>query len=304
MAQPQSHESFQALYADLEAISEPDVPEALLERVAFQLDNLLPDFQGLLDKNVKNPESRQSLATGCTPRLSFSPTRLTYVEGILEVSGEQYNVNAEFQQEALQLAEDLNLDELEAARLYLHSQSETDTTGRSARTISTVFFHQRRRWLLDCLRLVLQNTGDVDQDDILRTGLQEFLDRVVAPPPGSTTNTYIGRCLSSMGDIKSWLQGLADKVNTASVINQGSSEFSETVEFQQASLVTQHELLGVISVYLIKQNHSTLAYFDQLLATLRKVDRYDNLLREHDSLSKYCACGLWSLQPRSSFGLK
>lgn len=192
----------------------------------------------------------------------------------------------------LQLAEDLNLDELEAARLYFQSQSETDTTGRSPRTISTVRFHQRRRWLLDCLRLVLQNAGDVDQDEIVRAGLQGFVDRVLAPPQGSTTRIYIGKCLSSMGDIKSWLQGLADKVNTASVINQGSPEFLEMVEFQQASLVTQHELLGVILVYLIKQNYSTSADFEQLLATLRKVDKYDNLLREHHSPSKYCVCGL------------
>ncbi|CAG8973182.1 hypothetical protein HYALB_00008774 [Hymenoscyphus albidus] len=261
MAGPLSSESFRLLCADLEAIADPDVPDALLKRVSFQLDELQPEFKALLDKNAKNTASRQSLATG-----------------ILEVSGDQYNINSEYQQEVLQLAEDLNLDELEAARLYFHSQSIADVTGESARTTSTIEFHQRRRWLLDCLRLLLQNAGDVDQDEQLRAGLQDYVDRLVAPPLGSNTRQYAGKCLSRMADIRSWLQGLADRLNTASVVKQGSPEFLKMVEFQQSSLVIQHELLGVILVYLIKQNYSVLVDFELLLATLKKVDKYDDLL--------------------------
>ncbi len=59
-----SLESFQALYIDLEAISPTTLSEPLLQRVGLQLDELLPDFQNLLDKKGRNDASRQSLATG------------------------------------------------------------------------------------------------------------------------------------------------------------------------------------------------------------------------------------------------
>jgi hypothetical protein len=57
-------ESFQALYTDLEAIIEANLSEALLLRVGLQLDNLIGDFQGLLDQKARNDSSRQKLATG------------------------------------------------------------------------------------------------------------------------------------------------------------------------------------------------------------------------------------------------
>jgi nuclear pore complex protein Nup205 len=64
MAGSHSLESFQALYTDLAAITESNVSDALLFRVGVQLDEMLGDFQGLLDKKARNDASRQSLATG------------------------------------------------------------------------------------------------------------------------------------------------------------------------------------------------------------------------------------------------
>jgi nuclear pore complex protein Nup205 len=182
----------------------------------------------------------------------------------------------------LRLADDLNLDELDAAQLFLFCQAETDTTGRSARTISIVRFHQRRKYLLDCFRIILQLAGDVDLDETLREGLQDFVGRVVVPQ--SNSPRFLTRCIKGMGEIKSWLQRLADKQNTASVLNPGQQgEDLEVIEFQGSNLVGQHELLSVISLYLVKQNFSAQTDFDLILDTLKKVDKYDHLLREHYS---------------------
>jgi nuclear pore complex protein Nup205 len=212
------------------------------------------------------------------------------VIGRIEISGDEYTVNEEFQQDVLQLADDLNLDELDAAQLFLLCQGETDTTGRPARTISIVRFHQRRKYLLDCLRIILQLAGDVDLDETLRGGFQDFVGRIVAPQVSSTR--YLQRCITSMGDIKSWLQRLADRQSTASVLNSGQQgDEIEMIEFQRSSLVTQHELLSVISLYLVKQNFSAQADFDLILDTLKNADKYDHLLREHYSLklcSEFC----------------
>ena len=64
MAEPNSLESFQALYTDLEAIAEGNTLEPLLLRLGTQLDGLLGDFQAMLDQKARNDASRQKLATG------------------------------------------------------------------------------------------------------------------------------------------------------------------------------------------------------------------------------------------------
>lgn len=199
------------------------------------------------------------------------------------VSGDEYTVNEEFQAASLRLADDLNIDELDAARLFLEAQDETDSSGRPAHTISIIRFHQRRKFLLDCLRTIVQLAADIDQDEAVRDVLQEFIRRVVSPP-GSAAR-YVPRCLSSMGDIKLWLQGLADKVNSASVLGQApQSDISEAIQFQQTSLVMQHESLGLIVFWLLKLNHSVIADFDLVLDTLKRADRYDNLLCKYSQL--------------------
>lgn len=82
-----------------------------------------------------------------------------------------------------------------------------------------------------------------------------------------------------MDDIKSGLQGLADSLNRASLLGQAQQvEAEETIEYQRVSLIKQHESIGVMMVYLVKENHSNVADFDRVLASLQKADKYDNLL--------------------------
>lgn len=127
--------------------------------------------------------------------------------------------------------------------------------------------------------MILQQAANVDQDDGLRAGLQEFVIQIVQPH-GSKVR-YAQRCLSSMADIKAWLQGLADKRNGASILGQEQqSDLLERIEFQQGSLAMQHELLGVILLLLVKQNCSALEDFESVLDTLKRADKYDNLLCE------------------------
>lgn len=62
MAELNSLESLQALYADLLALSESRLSS--IERLGAQLDAHIRDFKNLLDKKPRNEQSRQSLATG------------------------------------------------------------------------------------------------------------------------------------------------------------------------------------------------------------------------------------------------
>lgn len=62
MADLNSLESLQALYADLLALSESRLSS--IERLGAQLDAHIKDFKNLLDKKPRSDQSRQSLATG------------------------------------------------------------------------------------------------------------------------------------------------------------------------------------------------------------------------------------------------
>ncbi|TVY24924.1 Nucleoporin [Lachnellula hyalina] len=269
MAAPNSLESFQALYADLVDLSDAKLSD--LNRLLLQIESSIPAFTNVLDKRTRNEESRKSLATGK-----------------LDVDGEQYAINEEFQAASLRLADDLNIDELDAARLFLDSQN--DTSGQPAHTAAIIRFHQRRKSLLDCLRTISEISADIEQEDNVRVLLQEFVRRIVSPP--GSTSRYVQKCVSSMGDIKIWLQNLADKVNGASVLGQSQQpDFLETIQFQQTSLVIQHESLGLIVLWLVKLNYSEMADFDLVLDTLKKTDRYDNLLLHYfPVLGAYISC--------------
>jgi nuclear pore complex protein Nup205 len=197
----------------------------------------------------------------------------------LNVSGEEFRINEEFQQGALQLADHLNLDELDAARIFLEVQSETDSSGRSSLTNSIIRFHQRRKVLLDCLRLTLGLSADVDREEHIRASLQALIAQVVQSQ--NAPSRYIQRCLSSMGDIKSRLQDLAEKLNSASILGQSQqAELLQTIEFERGSLVKQHESLSIVLLYLVKENYSVLEDFEWTIDHLRKADKYDNLLCE------------------------
>ena len=205
------------------------------------------------------------------------------VIGKLEVEGVEYSVNAEFQQGALQLADEIDLDEIEAGKIFLEGRDDADVSGRSVLACSIIRFHQRRKYLLDSLRLLLQIAADVDQPEHIRDGTGEIIWGLLQIPNGGVdASKFVRKCLSSMGDIKTWLHQLTEKLNRASVPGQGAHpELLEIVEYQRVSLLQQHESLGIILLYLVKAKHSTVAEFELVLETLKKADRFDNLLRKH-----------------------
>ena len=90
---------------------------------------------------------------------------------------------------------------------------------------------------------------------------------------------YMQKCLSAMADIENWLFDLADKLQSASVLEQAQVfELTELLGFQRTSLKQQHESLGAISCHLIRANYTSIEDFHTLLDSLKKMDRYDVIL--------------------------
>jgi len=212
--------------------------------------------------------------------------------GRIQVQDEEYAVNEDFKQGALMLADALNLDELDAARLFFVSQEDAELLGRSVLECSIIRFHQVRKYLLDCFRLVLQlsstdinldpdsDPDEFDRQETIKSNFKIVVTSILQVEASAENGQrFVAKCLQSMADIKIWLQDLADKVNSANVLYQGQSdEFLETIEYQRVSLIQQHECLGVIVHFLVKERFSAIANFESTLRVLRQADKYDILL--------------------------
>jgi nuclear pore complex protein Nup205 len=137
-----------------------------------------------------------------------------------------------------------------------------------------------RKYLLDCFRLVLQESIDPNIIEAIRDALQEVIGRVLQKENSTGGGpSFVRKCLQNMGEMKSMLQNLTDRLNGASVLGQVQRpEFLETFEYQRVSLVQQHESLGIIVHYLVKANYAAPNDFEQLLDVLKRADKYDNLL--------------------------
>jgi nuclear pore complex protein Nup205 len=193
-----------------------------------------------------------------------------------------------FVENTLRLADELDYDEIETAKLLLEAEDDQEVLGRSHFECGIIRFHQQRKYLLDCIRLCI----NLANDDELSSDALDFFGAFVASTvygsglPGQVVNTagqkIIPRCVSSMQDIKIWLQKIAEKVATTDLMYQNkppvSVEFREAVEFSRVSLVQQHELLAVIMSSAVEKHQAGVKDFEDFIKLLKKADKYDHLL--------------------------
>lgn len=178
----------------------------------------------------------------------------------------------------MQVADNLDLDELDAAALFHQAQTESGASGRSDLTCSVIRFHQRRKELLDCLRIALQIHADPDQELLDGDGLQVLVERIAQPESVRKNATFTARCLSSMLEIRTWLRRLYDKIDSLPVTGQTeNTEEAERLEYERASLIKQHESLATILFYLAKSKPSK-EDFTTVLNTLKSMDKLDHTL--------------------------
>ena len=274
-------DSLRGLHQDLIALSESQLRN--VDRLWAKLDACVDEFKRLLDKPHKSEKSRKTLQSG-TQLLGIRSTVWLVTRtnislpGTINIQEDEYAVNQEFQESAIQLAEVLDLDEIESARLLLEVQDAAETLGRSIIPSAVFHFHQRRTWLLDCLRLLLTLATNVDIEDDIRSNFRDLLGLILETKDGPARNgsLYIRRCLDSMAEIEIWAQALAERKQGALAMGQAPDpDFDEVVAFQQQSLGQQHETLGAIINTLIKANYSGADDFLKLLEYMPKVARWN-----------------------------
>lgn len=213
---------------------------------------------------------------------------LTLVQtGTVSIDDEEYSLNDDFKLASQQLADELDLDELEAAKLFLEAQDEAQELERSPLAIAVFRFHRHRQLLLDCLRIIVRESSKINdgEDNVqlveLRIGLAEVVRKILGfqERDVDAPSNYWRRCLESMTNIEQWQQRLSDQVQRYSVIGQPmSSELSEVIDFQQQSLLFQHESLAAIAAHLVQTNYTVVDDVNFLISKVRRIDRYDRTL--------------------------
>ncbi|KAG5979876.1 hypothetical protein E4U55_004664 [Claviceps digitariae] len=225
-------EALQAFHRELIALSAGfgDASESLNNETLVQIFGR--ELDNLFDSPPKNDQSRNKVKSG---KLSFGDT--------------EFAVNEKFQQEALLLSDELEVDEVDAAKCLFESRDDPSVLGRSLLECSIIRFHQQRKYVLDILRLLLDLDRIVEdnEDSSSLETIKMFVAASLFQPGPSAKKRYVPRCMAAMSKVKSWLQKLADKIAAAQALSSAKpgqlSGDMETVEFSRISLIQQHELL-------------------------------------------------------------
>ncbi|KAF2087942.1 hypothetical protein K490DRAFT_65222 [Saccharata proteae CBS 121410] len=257
--------ALEGLYQDLRHLTESYIPQidGLIQRLSLELDIRVEEFKKLLDKPHKSDRSRETLKSGT-----------------VTIDDEAYTVNDEFKQETIKVADTLDLDEIEAVRLLLLSQAEVQELDRPIVTTAVLRFHQRRLYLLECLRLILKQSHDPEVNEKYAANFGEYVREVLGIQENRVANGYAywQKCLASMGDIERWLQQVADRMAAQALVENTGDGDKEMFELQRITLTRQHESLAAICTYLIKAGYSSIDNFRGMLGTLKKLDRHDVVL--------------------------
>ncbi|KAL5114135.1 hypothetical protein ACEQ8H_007979 [Pleosporales sp. CAS-2024a] len=261
MAEDDSLAALEGLHRDLCAHIDLHLP--VLERLLQKLEAHLDDLKGLLDRKPRSDASRQALHAGT-----------------IRVGDAEYEVNDDFKQQALELAENLHLDELDAAALFLRAQSEAQELDRSQLQTAVIRFHRRREYVLLCLRILIKTAldgagADVPGLDALRTAVHIVVG-VHETTSLSGAYGFWAKCFTTMASIEQWLNAVADRLNATQVVGQVPlAGFVEIMTFQRQSLTRQHENLAAICTHMVKAGYVNLDCYQSLLARAKTLDKHD-----------------------------
>ncbi|MCJ1433284.1 hypothetical protein MMC27_002643 [Xylographa pallens] len=235
-----------------------------IERLWRNLEANIDAFRRLLDK----PARRE-------------PSRLQVVSGIIEVDGERYSINDEFRDLTIQLAEALDLDELESARLLsLGKQVASSYSDRPPLHCAVFHFHQSRETLLQCLRLALRQSQALECEEEVRAALLQLVTLVLETNDGPARNgsLFVRKCIQEMTGCETWVQIIVERMQRFTILAQPQDPvFMEMMEFQMDSLHRQHESLATIITLLIKGGYTADADFYHAIEHMRTIDRWGEM---------------------------
>ncbi|GAB7328561.1 hypothetical protein MBLNU13_g00515t1 [Cladosporium sp. NU13] len=251
-------ERLQNLQRDLVSFTESRL--ANLARLSDELETSIEDLRRLLERKRKSQKSRDALSA--TP--SGSPPTIK-----VQIGDQEYQISNEFRDSAIEVSDELDLDELEAAKLCLiivnDAQDEPDTI--SLRAI--LHYHRQREVMLDCARMIFRKAADQDADDENAQYLQDIVARVMMGEERrpSERSAYWRKCIEGLTDVEASIRKTQDHVQLIAMTGQSlATPNGEALQAQRMFLAHQHETLAAIMTYIIRGNHVLPEDFRQLLS--------------------------------------
>lgn len=282
MSSTPSLDALQGIHRDLIALSESRL--LAVDRLLNELEAQVEEFRKLLSKKVKNDESRKRLSAGKIGLESRDEARHCDVltralQDVLQIDNQDYQINDDFRQNVLQIADELDLDELESAHLFIEGQEYASALDRSPIVTAILRFHQQRQFLLEDLQLILQLVHDGTVEGLVAEALQTFVNLVLEDPDRQSAKgtKYWRKCVGYLNDVEAWLQRVADRSQRASVLGESfTTDAKQILEIEAAALNSQHESLASICTYLI-QNNLEGTDLRNIIARIRAFDKHDML---------------------------
>jgi nuclear pore complex protein Nup205 len=199
----------------------------------------------------------------------------------VDVGNVRYSINADFQDQAIQLADALELDELESARVIIASADAANYLDRRQFAAAVIQFHEYRTYKLDCLRLLLQYASSPDLPEDMRHLFRRTVAFVLENKdgPGRGGPSFTRKCIGAMAAAETWLHTLAERAQRVLTLGQTTTpDADEILGFQQHNLTQQHESLGAIVAYLVKANFADPDVFLDLLGRMPGQDKWSILV--------------------------
>ena len=209
-------------------------------------------------------------------------------------TGEEYQINTEFVEDTLKVAEELDIDEIDAARLLLDASGENDpsTYDRPLWECGIMRFHRECHFLLDCMRLMIEIATDDEIEENMQDAFGALVEEKVfrVPPPGAQPAATQGRedrivpkCVGAMQALRQNMQRLVERMTAKMQLAQARlltkvSDEQEVYEFAMFNMQELHQQLSVILCAAIEKRHAEVVDFKDFLAGLKKADKYDHLL--------------------------
>lgn len=199
----------------------------------------------------------------------------------MDIDGLEHEVNEPFQQQAAQLSDDFNLDEIAASELLLKGHQNAEALDRSPIHSATYLYHTRRKNILDAIRLVFYY---LVEDNLLDEDLRNTLENAVGKltTTGAGAQSFTERCIAAMASVRESARTLKEKEQHAQTLRMALDQgVLDDITLQRRMLRDQHDSLANIVFYLIKSKRAGIADFKRLLQVIKGLDHYDVYMAHH-----------------------
>nr|OQO25403.1 hypothetical protein B0A51_08472 [Rachicladosporium sp. CCFEE 5018] len=222
---------------------------ANIQRLELEIDASMADFRRLLDKKKRSQASRDALSASPSGNSQISKVKL---------SNEEYSINQEFREGAIQVADELDLDELEAAQLYLAVSASSDGYSELLPLRAILRFQNQREALTECVRLLCKKGANADLDDgeaqLAQNAVREIMGGGDAPP--SERSAFWRRCIDGLTVIQEGLKKTQDHVQMFAMTGRDlNTPHGEMLQAQRMLLTRQHEALASTMTHLITSSY-------------------------------------------------